>query len=59
MSDSRVIDSWIAELAQQPRRRRSYEGPIAAGRDRASVANRPSVRVWAVEHAGIEPRRCA
>ncbi len=54
MSYSHVIDSWIAELAQQPRRQDRRTRGGADGRDRVSAADRPLLGVWPARTDGLE-----
>lgn len=54
MCYSHVIDSWIAELAQQPRRQGRHARTSADRRDRVSGANRPLVGDSSAQTAGLE-----
>lgn len=54
MSYSHVIDSWIAELAQQPRRQDRYARTGADRRDRVSGANRALAGDWSAQTDGLQ-----
>lgn len=54
MSYSHVIDSWIAELAQQPRRQDRYARTSADRRDRVGGPNRPHAGDWSARTDGLQ-----